>query len=261
MTQFSHRDKLLIACLAIIFIGNISGCRTAHRVGMTETGAPQYDKLSINYELRNSSGALALKEFSQDTNTEEDSVILQAGANVDQHQSDKTDWSRANLQIQYPHPNGSSELVRATLRLSKGTEPLQQPETSWKESWTEKLEGGWETLKSPFSDEEETALHQKKSSDTDDEIWVYDFPKSQLDLMLTDLARSGFFENQTRPNGTASLSVSINRGHVSKDWSPEPRLDDIILLVYQEGWLGGFAKNETLPTPKTETIKTVGYEE
>lgn len=102
----------------------------------------------------------------------------------------------------------------------------------------DKLAARWETS-------EESDVQSEKQHDADDEIWYYDFPKAQLDLMLTDLAGSGFFENQQRPGGTANLAIVMDRGRTAKNWTPEPRLDDVILMVYREGWLHGFARNES----------------
>ena len=50
-----------------------------------------------------------------------------------------------------------------------------------------KIQNGWGSLNKRFSNEEKKVTPSKQTLKTDDEIWAYDFPKSQLDLMLTDL--------------------------------------------------------------------------
>jgi hypothetical protein len=81
-----------------------------------------------------------------------------------------------------------------------------------------------------------------------DELWVLDFPRQQLDLMLVDLANSGFFEDQQRPEGGTQLSVTIDRGQTAKPWSTDARLDGIVDRVQREGWLVGFALPDNKPT-------------
>ena len=62
-----------------------------------------------------------------------------------------------------------------------------------------------------------------------------DFPKEQLDLLILELARGGFFDDQKRPEDRTHLSVRIDRGKAAKAWTAEPRLDDFIDRVFHEG--------------------------
>lgn len=256
MTLLIRYRRLSVFCLGIVFLCNFSGCHFAQKIGITKTGAPKYQRLHIDYQLKSSNGLFALEDIlNESSNTP---VIQQVEATDDGPEFSHFPWSNANLQIQYPHPEGLKNRVRATLRLSQGGS--QQFDSLRRETWSSKLNHRWESVSSAFSAEKKMLIHPQQISDTDDEIWVYDFSKSQLDLMLTDLAGSGFFSQQTRLNHSATLSVSIDKGSVSKAWSPEPRLDDIISLVYQEGWLKGFAKNETTPQT-TKKILPVTFEE
>lgn len=82
-------------------------------------------------------------------------------------------------------------------------------------------------------------IHQKRSTDSAQPPksvrMTLDFPKQQLDLLLVDLARSGFFDDQSRPDGGVQLTVAIDRGHGAKAWTREARLDDLADRVYHEG--------------------------
>ena len=107
-------------------------------------------------------------------------------------------WSTTSLVLLYPIPDGDAKLARATLQLER-TDP------------------------------------DKQNSNPHRATLELDFPKQQLDLLLFDLAHSGFFERQTRPAADVQLQVEIDRGRTAKQWTREPRLDDFIDRVLQEG--------------------------
>jgi len=75
-------------------------------------------------------------------------------------------------------------------------------------------------------------------------------PRRELDLLLVDLAHSGFFENQVRTTGDAHLNVVIDEGEESKTWSAEPRLNELIDRVYREGRLVDPAATLSNSAPK-----------
>ena len=60
-------------------------------------------------------------------------------------------------------------------------------------------------------------------------------PKRDLDLLLFDLAHSGYFENRIQSTGDAHLDVVVDDGKESKAWNAEPRLNELIDRVYREG--------------------------
>ena len=54
------------------------------------------------------------------------------------------------------------------------------------------------------------------STDGMEEMLVLDMPKTELDKLLVDLARSGFFDPETSAATEAHLQVTYNRGEVAK---------------------------------------------
>ena len=114
------------------------------------------------------------------------------------HESDQRAWSTKSLVLLYPIPYGDAELARATLQLERTDQ-----------------------------NEQNSNPHQATLE--------LDFPKQQLDLLLFDLAHSGFFERQTRPAADVQLQVEIDRGRTAKQWTREPRLDDFIDRVLRAG--------------------------
>ena len=221
-------------CLKQLFFVNaaagllifFSGCVPSHRVGLTDTGAPRYNKVLVTYLIGGSHGGLTRdpSQAAGPASTVSDSTI-ESGA----------DWSIAALKIEYPHPEGDADLARATLRLSRG------PAIPKSKTLAQKFHSSLDWLS--WRDSQPDSVRQAH-----DELWVLDFPRQQLDLMLVDLANSGFFEDQQRPEGGTQLSVTIDWGRTAKPWSTDARLDGIVERIQREGWLVGFALPDNKPT-------------
>lgn len=64
---------------------------------------------------------------------------------------------------------------------------------------------------------------------------VLDFPRPQLDLLLYDLAGSGFFDGRAAAHATTELDVRIDGGRTAGAWTPHPRLEDFIDRVALQG--------------------------
>lgn len=218
----------------------LTGCRLPHRVGKTETGAPRYDRINLVYDMNARyrdlplfDGRLQRVAFSNDSTPQ-----------VPQR------WKGARLSITYPHPEGASDTARATLRLSGA-----DAQAAAQEKFAEAKPGWMEKLHEPadFFSRQEQAPDTSIAALHSDEVWVLDFPRSELDLLLADLAQSGFFETQVRETPGTHLDVRIDSGRTTKAWTPEPRFDDFVNRVYAEGRLSGFvagdAKHESDPSP------------
>lgn len=183
----------------------LAGCAIPHRVAVSNTGAPQYKQIDISYRIPASHHALVRNS----------SEILKVSSPAE------AEPTIATLKVEYPHPDNNPELARATLRIAGKSSVTDSP------SLVSRVRSSisWLPGNEPPA----------KVRTTDDEVWVLDFPRQQLDLMLFDLAQTGFFEDQTRHEGLAWLSISIDRGHMAKTWTTEARLDDIVNRVQREG--------------------------
>ena len=211
--------RLLVACL-IAGVFAAPGCRTPHRVQMGESGTPQYGAANVVYDLTGQMQTAFIRPHEpkiRPVSFEESEASVEAGESSEAASELPKDWTHATLQIQYPHPSGRTDAARATLRLSR------QP-----------------VCAAPDANLQPTDA--KRNESTEDELWTLDLPKYQLDLLLFDLANSGYFDGQMRPSGGAQLTVGVDQGETSKPWCSEPRLNDLLLRVYEEGKLEGFAK-------------------
>jgi hypothetical protein len=133
-------------------------------------------------------------------------------------------------------------MAQVTLRLSEVPLPLDPAEPTWRDRAVTRVRA---IATGRNSASELMKVSHVDASHVGDEIRTIDLPRHQLDLLLTDLAYSGFFGDQQRPAGRARLSVRIDGGHSLGTWDPEPRLDDVAARVFREGQVQGFA-----PQPK-----------
>ena len=122
-------------------------------------------------------------------------------------------WARARLSLAYPHPEGLPDMVRATLRLSsQGSASRVRP-----------AEVGLPTAR------------------RDDEIWVLDLSKAEVDKLVTELTQ-GAPMSEGLPTKGANLEVKTDQGLLVQRAWPAPMLEDLMLRVYHEGRLSGFAE-------------------
>ncbi len=108
--------------------------------------------------------------------------------------------SSAKLTIRYPSPSGNTDDVRCTLLVTGSA-----------------------------------IAGSKANSRTAHQVRILDVPKSELDLLLVDLANVGFFDDAKGLGRAAKLTVAIDRGQTTKQWDHVPRLDDFVDRVYREG--------------------------
>ena len=227
-----------LVMLLAVALPLIGGCRLSYKVPVSRTGAPEYDHLQIVYDIQGNCGALASRTFQQMA-AQSDQPVQQVGQTAA--------FSRATLRIEYPHPDGAEGLVRATLRLTHEARADDSEPASWTEAFRKGLQ--WMTIGGQTEQSDSTA-------GSEDEVWVLDFPKQQLDLVLVDLADTGFFDEKQHREGGTRLSVTIDRGQTAKTWTSEPRLDDLMARVYREGWLLGFLPREE---SGAAGVRTVGW--
>lgn len=215
-------------CAAIFWLGLVSvGCQLPNQLTTKVTGT-QYERANIVYELDGAQRPLPLTDGEIKPASFSDA---EAAAPI------APEWAAATLTLQYPHPEGDADTARATLRLS-AEPPRNSPSALAKATrWLGLSKAG----ESAEGHEDAAPVQPTR----DDEIWVLDIPKQQLDLLVTDLQQNGFFQAQTRSQSGTKLDVQINWGRVQKEWSSEPRLDHFMSRVYREGRLEGLVARET----------------
>lgn len=205
---------LAVACIA-------PGCTLSEKIAVDDTGAPIYEHLHIVYEHQNADSALQSPTSEQAGAADIEPVDWQESA-----------WPVVRLEISYPHPQAPSQFGRATvvysdrpLSAANGEEPPGGPRGSGLER-----RSVWRNKPASAA----TATHAVAAG-PGDRVRCLDIPKLELDLLLVDLANSGFFDDQERVAATGQLDVTINRGRVAKRWTREARLDYLTSLVNRYG--------------------------
>ncbi len=195
-----------------------------------QDGLANYEQASISYDISRNCGTLLNSDATASVN---DTGISQVAYLNDQDPAVMTEasappctrciWKTAQLSIQYPHPDSMLGMAQATLRLSAqapALEPNADPALQF---------AGPKPRACPVS-----------RNFCNDELWVMDLPKAELDQLLTTLSGEGFFDDSALASAGPHLDVSINRMHTAKTWSRTPRLDQFVSRVYAEGRLRGF---------------------
>lgn len=195
----------LLACVTL------AGCRLPHRASTPENGFVNYQQATISYDVADRCGSLLTA----------DSPITPAAYRSEEtapgeETSPLSDsiWKSAQLSIQYPHPDAVPDMAQVTLRLScQSADPV-------------------------------AAGAARCRSLCNDELWVLDIPKGELDRLLMELSGEGFFDKNPPAAEGARLAVAINDNEIAKPWSREPQLDQFVQQVYQQGRLRGFVPSQ-----------------
>ena len=201
------------SCLCVLACVTLAGCRLPHRAAAPENEFANYEQATISYDVADRCGALLSADNpitpaayrSEDTTPGDESSPL----------SDSI-WKSAQLSIQYPHPDAVPDMAQVTLRLS---------------------------CQSVDADDDAAAAPRCRSL-CNDELWVLDIRKGELDRLLMELSGDGFFDEAEPSAQGARLAVAINDNKIAKPWNREPQLDQLVQQVYQQGRLRGFVPSQ-----------------
>jgi hypothetical protein len=144
-------------------------------------------------------------------------------------------WSKPELRIEYPPPDGGTDHARVTLYFLPVDCGRQCDRLSWSEQIQERVglrRSRVETFRERWS------CDRCRSAAAGSTIVEMDLPRSELDGLLSELRSHGYFEGPGRmasADSAAHLEVRLNRHRTSKAWKHEPALDELTARVYREG--------------------------
>ena len=228
------RMRALVVSMVLLLPVTLASCRvTAHSVARSQQ-ADDHNRLEIIYRAHPASGPLFA---SISTSPDASPKIVQTAAEVHEAPTlfQNMCWSRAELKIECPHPDGRADYARVTLHCR----PVECGQECKSASWSEQAEhraGMRQARRATFRErlfyESVPPVH---SGETYSEL---DLPKSELDAILAELHSHGFFADRGRTSDAESqLEVRLNRRWTSKCWTYEPMLDALTTRVYEEGRL------------------------
>jgi len=241
--RFAHSVALLATFVALW----LPGCAVNEKVKLAANGAPEYQHLQISYDLASTP---ELQRLDQPSAVEQTANVELASNNQSAAPASRP-WTRrrVHLELQYPCPGVHPAFARATLRIvtdsAKNAKPEPKPRSSeWRDVFSfsattpvTKTESP-EPSKLPPEDQEDLAATE--------EVLYIDIPKTELDEVLTELAKTDFFKVPSNPDGASHLVVAFNKGRCEKGWAREEHLDRLVDLLRRHG----------APIPAPEPKKT-----
>lgn len=186
----------------------LAGCSFPHKLRVTEWGTPLYTQVSLVYEVDAGRGALAPRF-----------VAPPPGEIMPFPRQPGSPTESAVLRLEYPHPHGIPGMARVTVRMSR---------LSIDDRLRLAKQGNPLVRLVAATDERDRDLEHDPFA----EVYELSISKQELDLLLVDVARGGYFDPNLRADGGTRLSVEIDGAAERKKWIPEPRLDDIITRLH-----------------------------
>lgn len=242
ITAFANLSVLNLRLTSLMLtLLMVTGCATSSITALQSTAPGGYESLEMTYEVEGHSnrlGARLAKARSKPDETLDPSL--------------NNEFTHTRISIQYPHPEKGPQQAEVKLLVSR-----HAPETMPK-GWVYQLrETVAQAANRPMRMAGLSSQFGSSEAEIDEqEVWTMDLPKSELDLLVSDLSESGFFSDQLRPKGAVALTCKTDGKVVSKRWSSESRLEEFINRTYTQGTLAGFER-----TDSDFAIQQVSFEE
>ncbi len=181
------------------------GCRTVRKLELTQAGAPLFERFEADY-------AIAAADFHFDRTfaasqrpeaaTESATITTASGERVTSTDDKEGDINRtgqraARLKIECPASTDTPDEARLTLEIRASTDGSSN---------------------SPAEDVRHLIV-----------------PRQQIDLLILDLARTGFFDGFEPPGARSPLNVTIDGARVSRNWRLDDRLLDFAHRAFHLG--------------------------
>ncbi|MHC4879164.1 MAG: hypothetical protein ACYTGL_22140 [Planctomycetota bacterium] len=190
--------RILATALLLLAASVLSGCHTARKLELTSTGSPAFEQFSAAYEIP-SAAELLSRGFA--------ATEMVSGRSSDDHPhvqqvaasqtSAAAATSTARLTIECPPPSGDINTARLLLEFRPG-----------------------------HQDTRGMSLTQRRQ---------LTIPRQQIDLLILDLARAGFFDEPEHAPARSSLNVTIDGSRVTRRWKLDDRLLDFAHRTLQHG--------------------------
>ena len=249
-----------LICL-VVLLGN-SGCRTASCTGLvrkptSEQAVSQYSALMLSYETTDFTSLFSRLNPGNVSQTLGEKLHLTSAEETEERPCPTGQWSQARIQIIYPHPDGSLDKGLARLIVTrKSPHGSHDPERESRRGNFSQLVR--QVTHRPGADSL-AATPASQGAQGNEEIWQLDLAKDELDILLTELSHRGFFEQQERPRGEAQVTIKLNDGAISKRWTSEPRLDGLMMQVYNQGELSAFTTRTHKASDLTPPVRSANY--
>jgi hypothetical protein len=211
-----------------------ASCRVTETSVAHSQQTHDYDRLEIIYQTHPATGPL-FSSVHPPAVTSPDVLLAAAEIPAVPDQIQNISWSKAELRIECPHPDGRADYALVTLHFR----PVDCGQECKRASWIEQAGQRAELRQSRRTTFRERLFYETPPPVRNGESYFeMDLPKSELDAILTEISSHGFLSEHGRTSGTAShLEIRLNRRWTSKCWDYEPTLDALTTRVSEEGML------------------------
>lgn len=208
---------LLHALLILALFTQIS-CRVTSRAVSQVQQTDQCERLEIIYRAHAAAGPLFAPQ-------QDPGVLLTAASDG---QFPNLTWSKAELRIEFPHPDGRTDMARASLYFT----PVDCGQGVTAARWSDRIE----ERQVRRSTRKERWFHAEPHHVFGNEYASLDLSKAEIDPILDELRDHGFFTEASRtPDAASQLEVRINRRWTAREWAYEPTLDALTTRLFEEG--------------------------
>ncbi len=221
----------------------LASCRVTSQGIARSQEQPNDDRLEIIYRAHPATGPM----FTSIPPLVSQSGILQAAAEatVDGSPFENLSWSKAELRIECPHPDGRQDWAQVTLHCR----PVDCGRDCQRMTWGREMEQQMDQRQARRAAFRERWFYVPTTSAPEGEtVYVMSLPKRELEVIIDDLNSHGFFAERGRSTDAESqLEVRLNRRWTSKCWGYEPKLDALTSRVYEEGEVRTVATGQDTP--------------
>ncbi|MBI1310448.1 hypothetical protein GC176_04005 [bacterium] len=196
-----------IAVMLLLCASLLNGCQTPKKLELTQTGTPAFERFSAVYEIPSASEALR-RQFASDSSV----PAINAGSTTDGSAPTESASVRQISALQYS-PLTGVQSARLTIECPSSTGDASEARLT--------LE-----LQS-----DNAATGQRRTEATQSLI----IPRQQIELLIFDLARAGFFDEPEPPGARSPLSVTIDGVRVTRNWRLDDRLLDLAHRTLERG--------------------------
>jgi hypothetical protein len=186
----------------------------------------EYDRLEVIYRAHPQAGTMFTS-----APPARDGIVQAAAESATE--LPQIQWSKAELRIECPHPDGRPDVARVSLYFC----PVECGQECERRTWGEQAEDRADLRQTRRENLKERWFYKLNSdSPRADAYAVMDLPKVELDSIISDLESHGFFTPDNRPatgGAESQLEVRLNRRWTSKRWAYEPSLDALTTRVYE----------------------------
>lgn len=231
-TRGQRRGIWLGLTVAALAVAPLAGCRSArHQTDSADLLARAYDKAKLEYKI--DAGKL---------NVPIELARIEGQAVSYDHLGTMPlpDQAVGTLTLEYPHPDKHVGFVKARLEIrSSNPESLQAANDSkrWWNVWSK----------------------SKRQAATDDpqavvEVWEVDIPRTELDGVLAQLNRQGYFDKEVSGSGGVELDVKVGPRESTKRWQQVAELDALMLRARGQGRLVAYQRPHAPPSAPPSAV-------